>query len=439
MLLPSSAGRRLAARLITTLRGRSCGPGLWLLMGVLWCRSSPLWAQNLNLSALPVAANTGNSTAKWLPEWLLYEFAYHQVWQWLALGLCMVFIFGTRLLVTYALKLVQNATTLTDWTWDDKIFAVIKSHLTALIALGLGYLFILSIGYTATLTEVIGYGFKIVAAFYIFRLFYRLIDVIPELIQSASNPYLATIDPAVILLLVKIGKTLIAIMLPLVVMQNLGINVASVLAGLGLAGLAFSLAAKETAANFFGSLMILIDKPFDLGDWVIIDTYEGSVAEIGLRSTLIRTFYDSMITIPNAVVMNGVIDNMGKRTHRRIKTTLKVPYSTTATQLGEFIRSIKALLAEHPHTVKNLDQHVALSAFQESSLGVLLYFFIDVTDWTQELLVRENIFMAIMDQAAAQGIELALPTRLIHLKDHTPSKVSTAHQAASIPAPAPAP
>lgn len=423
MLLPPPAERAVAAPHIRAYQ-------LWLLIGVLWLPTSALRAQNLNLSELAMATSTDSASTSWLPEplmWLLYEFAYHHIWQWLALVLCVVFIVGVRLLLTYVLRLVQNATTLTDWTWDDKIFAVIKSQITAVIALGCGYLFILSIGYTETLTEILGYGFKIVAALYIFRLFYRLIDVVPELIHASSNPYLAAIDPAVILLLVKIGKTLIAIMLPLVVLQNLGINVASVLAGLGLAGLAFSLAAKETAANFFGSLMILIDKPFDLGDWVIIDTYEGSVVEIGLRSTLIRTFYDSMITIPNAVVMNGVIDNMGKRTHRRIKTTLKVSYSTTTTQLGEFIRSIKTLLADHPHTVKNMDQHVVLSSFQDSSLGVLLYFFIDVTDWSQELLVRENIFMAIMDQAAVQGIELALPTQLIHLKAQEWPAAATPH------------
>ena len=398
-----------------------CAPaatqGRWSVSAVLMI-SLPAWAQEVDAPELALANQNFSLMTRWLPEsmmWLRYEFAYHELWQWVALVVGVVFVMVVRIMLKHSYALLENLTSITDSPWDNRLIALVKSQAIAVVALGCGYLYIFAVGYTETMTQIIGYGIKILIAVHIFRLLYRVLDIIPELATTEHISGVAKVDPAVTQLVVKIGKAVVALMLPLVVLQNLGINVASLLAGLGLAGLAFSLAAKETVANFFGSLMILLDKPFDLGDWVILGDYEGSVVEIGIRSTVIRTFYDSMITLPNSVVMNGLIDNMGKRNHRRIKTTLDIAYDTTPVQLRQFMNSIRALLANHPHTVKTLDQHVVLSAFQASSLGVMLYFFIDVKDWTEELLVREAIFMSIIELADEQRIEFAFPTRTVHL------------------------
>ena len=376
--------------------------------------SSVVWAQSQ-------LASQGEIIENLIPEsalvWLRYELAYHEIWQWLALVLGVVFVMIAKRLLLLSWSVVQSLTSATHWQWDDQLIEIVKEQVIAIASLGCAYLYILAVGYTDTFTQVCGYGIKVLVAFHIFRLLYRVMDVIPDLLKSISHPYLSHLDPAVTSLAVKIGKFVVAILLPLVILQNFGINVASVLAGLGLAGLAFSLAAKDMAANFLGSLMILLDKPFDLGDWVIIGDYEGSIAEIGIRSTQIRTFYDSIITIPNSVITNVEIDNMGKRNYRRIKTTIEMSYATTPDQMTEFLSSIRALLKNHAHTVKMLDQHVVLSEFKDSSFGVMLYFFIDVKDWTEELLVRENIFLSIVDLAAKHHVEFAFPTRTIHLQN----------------------
>ena len=405
-------------------RSSAVAQGGWSMSAVVVAVSSPAWSEEVRAPELALASQDFSLMSKWLPEslmWLRYEFAYHEVWQWVALLVGVGFVMVVRIILKYSYALIENLSTMTDSQWDNKLIALVKSQAIAMVSLGCGYLYILAVGYTETMTQIIGYGVKILIAVHIFRLLYRVLDIIPELATTEHYAVFAAVDPAVTQLIVKIGKAVVALMLPLVVLQNLGVNVASLLAGLGLAGLAFSLAAKETVANFFGSLMILLDKPFDLGDWVIIGDYEGSVVEIGIRSTVIRTFYDSMITLPNSVVMSGLVDNMGKRNHRRIKTTLDIGYGTTPAQMRQFMSSIKSLLANHPHTVKTLDQHVVLSAFQASSLGVMLYFFIDVKDWTEELLVREAIFMSIIDLADEQHIKFAFPTRTVHLHGSSPS------------------
>src|SRR5690606_33156269 len=108
----------------------------------------------------------------------------------------------------------------------------------------------------------------------------------------------------------------------LFILQNLNVNVASLLAGLGIGGLAFALAAKDTLANFFGSIMIFSDRPFQVGDWVKIGDAEGIVEEVGFRSSRIRTFYDSLLSIPNGKIVDTPIDNYGARVYRRTFTTL---------------------------------------------------------------------------------------------------------------------
>lgn len=374
-------------------------------------------------SAEPASLATSLTQLPASVQWLNHEFAYHQLWQWLALPAGLLFVFAFARLLRLSWRAVLRLAKVKRSLWADKLVGIVKDQVIAILALLAGYLYILSIGYTETLTTVVGYGIRILIAIHIFRLLYRMVEIAPEVASEFGGAYIRGLDPAIIHLFTKLGKAIVVVILPLMVLQNLGVNVASLLAGLGLAGLAFSLAAKDSAANFFASIMIIIDKPFDLGDWIIVDGHEGSIAEIGIRSTRIRTFYDSIITVPNSVLMNAHIDNMGQRNHRRIKTTIELSYDTTPERMRLFLAKVREILSSHSRTVKDLDQHVVLSEFRESSFGVLLYFFIDVKDWTEELLVREEIFLAVVDAASELEVKLAYPTRVVHFANSENAQV----------------
>ena len=134
---------------------------------------------------------------------------------------------------------------------------------------------------------------------------------------------------------VRLFVTFIAI---LFVLQNLDINVSSLIAGLGLGGLAIALAAQDTVRNLLGGVTIFADKPFEVGDWVVVDGVEGTVEAVGFRSTRVRTFYNSLISVPNGNLMDSGIDNMGQRRWRRYKTTLGVAYHTKPDQLQVLLR-----------------------------------------------------------------------------------------------------
>ena len=120
-----------------------------------------------------------------------------------------------------------------------------------------------------------------------------------------------------------------------------------ILTGLGIGGLAFALAAKDTLSNLFGSLTVLIDKPFRIGDWVNIGGIEGIIEEVGLRSTRIRTFYDSLITVPNGTLTNVHVDNYGQRRSRRLNTKIGVQYDTPPERLEAFCEGIRELIRNH--------------------------------------------------------------------------------------------
>ena len=244
---------------------------------------------------------------------------------------------------------------------------------------------------------------------------YRLTDVCTELFQRMAEKTESDLDDHLAPLISKSLRLFVIIIGGLVTMQNLGFNVMSLLAGLGIGGLAFALAAKDTAANLFGSIMIFMDRPFKVGDWIITNNTEGTVEEVGFRSTRIRTFYNSVISIPNSALANANIDNMGQRHYRRIRTNLALTYNTTPEKMEAFIAGIKKVIQANPYTRKD-NYHVVFNSYGDSSLNVLLYVFLEVPNWSVELVEKQNIFLEIMKLTEKVGVEFAFPTQTLHVE-----------------------
>ena len=192
-------------------------------------------------------------------------------------------------------------------------------------------------------------------------------------------------------------------------------DVSHLIAGLGIGSLAVALAAKDTIENLFGSVTVVLDRPFQIGDWVVIDDKEGSVEKLGFRSTRIRTFYDSVITVPNSKLISAVVDNMGKRKYRRIKTTLGITYQSSPDQIEAFCEGVRELIRTHPYTRKDY-YHVYLNNFGASSLDVMLYCFVEVPDWAVELREKERLFLDIMRLAQELNVEFAYPTQTLFMQ-----------------------
>ena len=192
-------------------------------------------------------------------------------------------------------------------------------------------------------------------------------------------------------------------------------DVASLIAGLGIGGLAFALAAQDTIANLFGSATIFASRPFQIGDWVNVNGTEGVVESVGFRSTRIRTFYNSLVSIPNSRVADSVVDNYGAREFRRFKTVLGLTYDTTPEQMQAFVEGIRAILKSNP-AVRQEYYEVHFNSFGDSSLNVLVYAFFKTDSWTTELTEKHNILLDIMRMAEELGVSFAFPTQTLHLE-----------------------
>ncbi len=193
---------------------------------------------------------------------------------------------------------------------------------------------------------------------------------------------------------------------------ELGFPTYSVLAGLGVGGLAVALAARDSLANLLGSMLIMIEKPFRVGHYVKVSGGEGTVEDVGFRSTRIRTPDNSLISIPNNSVVNATVENLSLRKMRRQRFLIQVTYDTPREKLEQLIAGIKQIITDHPLTNKtNFD--VRFNDFGESSLNILVYFYIETTDYSSELVAREEILLQIMDLAKQFGIDFAFPTRTL--------------------------
>lgn len=255
---------------------------------------------------------------------------------------------------------------------------------------------------------------QIVLAFYLIRLSYLASEAFGVWLTSFSNQSKGALDAQLANLATKSLKVFVVIFGFLVVLQNMGLNVLSLLAGLGLGGLALALAAQDTAANVFGSITIILDKPFQIGDYIKVTDTEGMVEEIGFRSTRIRTFYNSLVTIPNSVMAKEKIDNMGVRPSRRIRHIMGITYDTPTDKIETFMDQIKYLLGQHPHVQKD-DIRVFFQNMGDFNLQILVQFYVVTEDLHFEYRLQEEILLNILNIAKQLQVEFAFPTQTIHM------------------------
>jgi MscS family membrane protein len=253
-------------------------------------------------------------------------------------------------------------------------------------------------------------------AFHVIHLCYLAVDslgsVFGEFVSRSPNKMVDSLVPFT----TKILKTIVVVLGVLIVLQSFGLNVMSLLAGLGLGGLALALAAQDTAANLFGSVTILIDSPCKIGDWVKVKDIEGTVEEIGFRSTRIRTFYNSVITIPNATMAKETIDNLGLRPARRTRQILGLVYETDPAKIIDFCKRVREsiLLNEKvvPETVL-----VNFNNFNTSTLDILVSFHLHVFTNAEELEMQQNIFLGFLKIARDLQVDFAYPTQTVYNRE----------------------
>ncbi len=259
---------------------------------------------------------------------------------------------------------------------------------------------------------------KIISSMFAFAVFwaaYRAAGIASEYIESFAEKTNTRIDDMLMPLLKNSIKTLVAVIGVIVIVDRWGYNVAGLLAGLGLGGLAFALAARDTASNLFGGITIMLDRPFSIGDWVKTPHVEGTVEEMGIRSTRVRTFAQALVTVPNSMLINEPITNWSRMGKRRITYRLGLTYGTPPDKLRECITKIREMLMAHPGIHKKTI-FVYFEKFGESSLDIFMYFFTNTTVWQEFLEVQEDVNIKVMEIVDEMGLSVAFPSTSIYLE-----------------------
>jgi len=256
---------------------------------------------------------------------------------------------------------------------------------------------------------------KTIVSFEVVVIGIRLVDVLGDVGAQRAERTEGRMDDQLVPIIERAAKLVVALLGIVFVFQNMGVDVGSLVAGLGIGGLAFALAAKDALANVFGSLTIFTDRAFQVGDAVEMGGVSGVVEEVGLRSTRVRTFHNSLVTIPNSFVATNRIDNLGKRPYRRTRTTLGILYGTPPEVIQAFVEGIRAIMAANPATVKD-SYEVNFYEFGPSSLDILLNFHLEVDGWHGEMTERARIYMEILRLAEELGVGFAFPSQSLYLE-----------------------
>jgi MscS family membrane protein len=227
----------------------------------------------------------------------------------------------------------------------------------------------------------------------------------------SARPAIADMLFPLVALLLRIVVVLSTL---LVLLQLFELNVATALAGLGIGGIAFALAAQDSLKNFFGSLTLIFDRTFYVGDLVKIGETEGRVESVGLRSTRIRALDDALMTIPNSELTTVHVTNYGARRYRRLRTTLGVVYGTTPETLEAFRAGIVDLIESHPATRKE-EYGVAVHNLADSAVEILINVFFLADTGQAEMSARESLILDVLRLAQRLGVDFAFPTKTVHL------------------------
>ncbi|MEQ9091883.1 MAG: mechanosensitive ion channel family protein [Balneola sp.] len=350
-----------------------------------------------------------------LPESLKQDWFGIQIWQyiavfcWLLLGLIFRKIFEF-ILDNYIHRLAKK----TKFTWDDDLIDGVDKPFGFIFMMFFWLATFTNLQLSVTVNHYLSLILEIAVSVGFIWLFYNLSDVFSKYLGVLTSKTETKLDDQLVPLIRKTLRFFVLVMGIILILQNNGYNVASLIAGLGIGGLAVALAARDTLANFFGSITIFVDKPFRIGDWIKVAGVEGTVEEVGFRSTRIRTFYNSLVSVPNSNISNNEVDNLGLREYRRLLTTLNLTYSTSPEQMEAFVEGIKAIVKSNSHFRQDFYE-VHFNAFGAHSLDVMVYVFFKVPDWSTELQQKHNFFLEVLKLAKEVGVEFAFPTQTLHV------------------------
>lgn len=332
-----------------------------------------------------------------------------------SVAIMLSFLLLHRIFAKYIIHLLTNLTNRTESTLDDKLLCAFEQPMKYLIIILGVYLSLISLPYFSVdnifISRIFRSAIIIIIAWGIYN-----IEGECSAFESLTAKLGLQFNEILVPIFSKTLKIITVLLAITIIAQEWKYDIDGFIAGLGLGGLAFALAAKDSLANFFGGIVIILDKPFTIGDWVESSHGEGVVEEVSFRSTKIRTFAQSLVIIPNSILANTAIINWSKMGKRRLTFNLGVTYSTSKQQLQNCITQIKQMLTSHPEIHPDTI-FVSLDKFNSSSIDIFIYCFTKTTNWETFLSVKQDINFKILDILSQEQVSIAFPSTSVYIEN----------------------
>jgi len=330
----------------------------------------------------------------------------------LAFFILFLFLTFKKAFSIYILKILKKFTQKTKTDIDDKIFSAIKEPLKFLFIIGGIYFFFYFLEIKG---EILTHILRALLIFNLFWALFNTINIFEENVYHFIGKY-GKASREMASFIIKLTKILIVSLGIIALLQEFGINVTGFLASLGLGGLAFALAAKDTAANIFGGIAILTDNIFKIGEWIKVGNAEGIVEDIGMRTTKIRAFDKRLIIVPNSIIANTNVENFSRRNKRRIVMRIGLTYNTSVEVIKKVIEEIRQMLLNHPEIAKDESLLIYFDEYEDSSLSIFCYFFTTTAEWKEYLRIREDINLKIKEIIEKYPTDFAYPSNSIYFE-----------------------
>lgn len=352
---------------------------------------------------------TGGLFAEFL-QWRFYDIAV-----WRLIGFVVTLVLGLFLknyLLERILKRLDLLLDRTDTKIDNKLIRAVRQPLSWVIFFVAVFFALEFLSLPAELEELTTVVLQSLGTLAVAWMLYRAIDVAGLLLTHYTSQTKSEMDDQLVPLVRRVLRVLLIVVCVISVIQQWGYDVTSLIAGLGIGGIALALGAQDTLSNWFGSIMIFTDRPFLPGDWVKSKYGEGIVEEVGMRSTKIRTFEKTVITVPNSEVASSAVENVSSRAQRRFKKKFGLLCSTSAEQIEQIVEGFRTTLEEHEF----IDASSVLVYFEDMgdfTLDIFVHCFVETVDYPVYLRVKQEIFLAFMRIVADAGSDFAFPTQTV--------------------------
>ena len=363
------------------------------------------------------------SIGDWLPSlFFSVSFAGLQLWQWVALAIALLFGYGlARLIAHLLIAVLGTVARRTAATWDDALVTAMDGPL-AVVLWGLALTVTSSwVGLPPNAAGLARVAWRLLSLFGFGWILFRVWDGFTDKMRQRTDER-NRVTLGYIPIISRAGKFVISVFIVLAALDVIGINVVAMLAGIGLGGVAIAFAAQKTIENVFGAVTIAGDRPFMVGDYVTGGGVTGTIEEIRLRSTRVRTLDRTLVTIPNGLLAAGTIVNFTQRDRFLFNPTLGVRYDTTADQMTWIIDEIRKTLLAHPKVFQE-SQSVRFSGFGASALTIDVLAWIVARGFSESTAVAEELNFAIAGIVERSGTSFALPSQTLYLgRDGTPDR-----------------